>query len=340
MTYPDSISGLHLWMNMKPFTQQLHNPTASEYKIGISTKKSLIDQQRNSIAIRPGHSVLINVLPRLFTTTTDFNNLDRNQRKCKLSHETEGFKFLKEYSRSGCEFECAVQKAISICKCLPWYYPNDFTEWPICELFGGYCFDMIMSDNTHYKECIGQCMRDCEVTTFMVIPSSVPLDLDHLCDYKGFLGHHFEKNFNKHFAFKRYQILVDGNGSVSSLVTSFTNGSLCRDYARNYVSFVRVESPMSRILMTKKDRRIYFYDQLGILGGTFALFMGGSVMSMFEVCFLILHVVVAIIMFFLIDPRKITSLNTDNTDKNYPENLHAEKRIKKLEHKVEVSLCK
>jgi hypothetical protein len=64
--------------------------------------------------------------------------------------------------------------------------PNDFTEWPICELFGGYCFDMIMSDNTYYKQCIGQCMRDCEETAFMVVPSSFPLDVDKLCNYKGF----------------------------------------------------------------------------------------------------------------------------------------------------------
>ena len=164
-----------------------------------------------------------------------------------------------------------------------WYYANDFTEWPICELFGGYCFDMIMSDNTYYKQCIGQCMRDCEETAFMVVPSSFPLDVDKLCYYKRFLVQHFEKNFNKHFAFKRYQILVDDSGSISDLLTSFTNGSLCKDYARNYVSFVRVESPISKILFTKKDRRIYFYDQLGTFGGTFGLFMGVSVISMFQV---------------------------------------------------------
>jgi hypothetical protein len=115
-------------MNMKPFTHQLYNPTATQYKIGISTKRDLIDQQRNAISIQPGHSVLVNVLPRLFRTTADFNDLELHQRKCKLPHETEGFQFLKEYSRSGCEFECAVQKAISLCKCMPWYYPNDFTE--------------------------------------------------------------------------------------------------------------------------------------------------------------------------------------------------------------------
>ena len=323
-----------MWINMKPFTHQLYNPTATNYKIGISTKRGLIDQHRNSISIQPGHSVLVNVLPRLFTTTADFNDLELHQRKCRLPHETEGFIFLKEYSRSGCEFECAVQKAISLCKCMPWYYPNDFSEWPICELFGGYCFDMIMSDNTYYKQCIGQCMRDCEETAFMVLPSSLPLDLDKLCNYKGFLIQHFEKNFNRHFAFKRYQILVDGSGSISDLVNSFTNGSLCKDYTRNYVSLVRVESPISKILSTTKDRRIYFYDQLGTFGGALSLFMGGSVISMFELCFFILHIVMAIIIFLMTDLTSITSLDTDES---YQKKLLSALKIKELELKVNVS---
>ena len=176
-------------------------------------------------------------------------------------------------------------------------------------------------------------MRDCEETAFMVIPSSFPLDLNYLCFYKGFLVQHFEKNFNKHFAFKRYQILVEG-GSISDLVTSFTNGSLCKDYARNYVSFVRVESPISKILFTKKDRRIYFYDQLGTFGGTFGLFMGVSVISMFEVCFLVFHIVVAIIKLFMVDVRIITTLDIDE---RYQKKLLAALKIKTLEHKVKVS---
>ena len=70
--------------------------------------------------------------------------------------------------------------------------------------------------------------------------------------------------------------------------------------------------------------------------------MGGSVIAMFEVCFLILHIVISIIKFFLklIDPTKITSLITDNTDETYQEKLYAETKIKKLEHKVKVSLNK
>ena len=167
----------------------------------------------------------------------------------------------------------------------------------------------------------------------MVLPSSIPLDLEKLCYNKGFLVQHFEKNFNKHFAFKRYQILVEG-GSISDLVTSFTNGSLCMDYARNYVAFIRVESPISKILYTKKDRRIYFYDKLGTFGGTFGLFMGVSVISMFEVCFLMFHTVMAIIKFFMTDLKNITCFDTAES---YQKEILAALKIKMLENKVKVS---
>ena len=117
-------------------------------------------------------------------------------------------------------------------------------------------------------------------------------------------------------------------------MTSFTNGSLCKDYARNYVSFVRVDSPISKILFTKKDRRIYFYDQLGTFGGTFGLFMGVSVISIFEVCFFIFHILMAIMKFFTTDIRNITYFDTDES---YQKKLLSALKIKELELKVKVS---
>ena len=46
---------------------------------------------------------------------------DLDIRKCKLSHETEGFQFLNHYTKIGCELECAAKKAVDFCKCLPFH---------------------------------------------------------------------------------------------------------------------------------------------------------------------------------------------------------------------------
>ena len=57
----------------------------------------------------------------------------------------------REYTRVGCEFECAAKKARKFCQCIPWNYPNNFTFYPMCNMFSGHCFDQIMSDETSYK---------------------------------------------------------------------------------------------------------------------------------------------------------------------------------------------
>ena len=312
-------------MNMKPFTTQLYSRKATKYVLGISNKKSLIDQQRNTIDITPGKHISIEVLPRLVKTTKDFNELDRNQRKCKLPHETDGLLFLKEYSRIGCEVECAAKRAMLICKCLPWYYTSDFKAAPICEMFGGFCFEVIMADARYYRQCKEQCLPDCYETEYLVYSSRTPLDLDSTCKAGGFHQNNFEKSIKKHFAFHNYKTLVEG-GSIPDLAKSLGNGSLCKNYIGNYVSFVSVESGTTRILSTNKDRRIFFHDQLRTFGGTLGLFASFSVISIFELCFLLYNLATAFIRKSKTDPADVQ----EDNDKV---------KLKKLEYGFQVSFC-
>ena len=61
---------------------------------------------------------------------------------------------VNKYTRIGCEMECAASKAIDLCQCIPWYYTNNFTETPICDMFGGYCFKQIINNEKYYKMCL------------------------------------------------------------------------------------------------------------------------------------------------------------------------------------------
>ena len=136
----------------------------------ISDKRNHIDQQRNTITLQPGHQIRVKVVPRLFTTTNDFN---------ELPQEIEGLSFLKEYTRIGCETECALQKALSVCKCIPWYYPSNIKGLPMCEMFGGHYFEVMMKDTT--KQCKAQCLVDCYETAYIIFWSSPPIDLKSTC---------------------------------------------------------------------------------------------------------------------------------------------------------------
>ena len=274
---------------MKPYISQLYGSTAPKYTIGISGKSDYVDQKRNAILIRPGQQTMIKVFPRLVETTKDFDYLENKERNCKLSHETDGFDYLTKYSRVGCETECAMERAISVCKCIPWQHPNYLKAYPTCEMFGGYCFDLVMSRDTNYWGCKQQCQKDCHKTEYIVIENVFPIDYKEICRRESFQDKQFKYNFQQHFAFHNYKTLVEG-GLIPDLAKSYKNGSLCEDFVKKYVGFVNVYSPAALVILTKRDKAFFFYDKIGTIGGTFGLFIGMSLLSFAEVAMLLVSI--------------------------------------------------
>ena len=282
--------GLDMWLNLKPQTVQMHNRKATKYKIGITGPFDVIDQQRNLIDVRPGEQAQIKVIPRLVKTTTDFDNLRLDQRKCKLSHEANGISFLNTFTRIGCETDCAIKKAIPICRCIPWHYPNAYDRWPVCEMFGAHCFDLMMADDTNYRGCKYNCQKDCKEIHNIVLPQYFPLDFKKACSGRNFHNQLFKQAFRQHFSFLNYQALVEGR-FMEDIATSFSNGSMCQDYMRDYVALVSVEGPTSAVILTNRDKSIFFTDQVAAVGGHFGLFLGMSMLSIAEVFILLIILV-------------------------------------------------
>ena len=171
--------GLQLWVNMEPYSRQLYGTVHTPYTLGISRKNDQMDQKTFMFNLVPGKHVSINVLPKIVDASDEFRMLPLTTRKCKLPHETQGFNFLNEYTRKGCELECAVQKAASFCKCLPWYYPNNFTALPICDMFGSHCFDRVTSDESFYKKCQIWCREECHEMALTMWRTVIPLGMIH-----------------------------------------------------------------------------------------------------------------------------------------------------------------
>ena len=278
-----------MWLNLKPYTTQLYGPKSIPYMIGISNPGNVVDQKRNTIHVRPGEETRINTIPRIVETSEAYNGLLLDQRRCKLSYETDGLNFLTSYTKIGCEMECAMEQAISICQCIPWYYPNEDEGIPMCEMFGAFCFDIIMSEDSYYWNCKFRCLKDCDETAYIVLPEYFPINEEEVCYDYSFHGLYFKRNFQKHFAFHNYKTLVEG-GAIPDLVTSYANGSLCKEYIRNYAALVTINSPSSKIILTKRDKAMGFYDKIGTIGGTFGLFVGMSFISFGEVAILLFDI--------------------------------------------------
>ena len=279
---------------MKPYSDQLYGPTALPYTIGVTRKNNLIDQKISIIKLWPGYHTTIHVVPKILETTPAFDNLKLNQRECKLPHETTGFQLFNEYTQKGCEIECAAKKALALCRCLPWNYPNNFISVPMCDMFGGFCFNQIMSNEVYYKSCKSECLADCKEISLSVWQRTAPLNIEELCKYGTYFHRFFEQNFQKIFAFEHYRIMVQDQ-YIPDLATSFSNGSLCLNYIRKYVSLVSVESPTENVAKSQMDKTVSFDDQLGIIGGNLGLCVGMSVLGMCDVVMFIIITIMSIV---------------------------------------------
>ena len=72
--------GLQLWINMKPYSNQLFSPEATPTTIGITNEQTVIDQKTSVFVIKPGHHVSINVMPKILETTPEFVALTQESR--------------------------------------------------------------------------------------------------------------------------------------------------------------------------------------------------------------------------------------------------------------------
>jgi hypothetical protein len=320
--------GLQMWLNLKPYSNQLYNRKSLLYTIGITGYNELIDQSRNAITIRPGRQTAIKVIPRLVRTSAAYNSLGVNQRRCKLPDERDGLQFVTNYTRLGCETDCAIQKATSLCKCLPWQYPSNFTKWPLCDMFGSHCFDYIMSVNNNYLECKSRCFKDCQETEYIVLPAVFPISYLEACRPTSYLYKHFEHNLRKHFAFSNYKILVKDGIVPPDMDYGLSNGTFCIDYFQNYVAFVTIDGPSSAAILTTRDTSLDFYLVLSTLGGHFGLFAGMSVLGMAEVVILFLTLMYQLWRKCLCPHRIIREMN-NQTDED--------KKIESMADDIEVS---
>ena len=184
---------------MKPHISLPYTDDPAPYSLGISTTLNVIDQKINVINLVPGLHTIVSVTPQLIETSDGFNDLDVFSRNCKLSHETYGLQLNKNYTRTACEHECAFMKAVSLCKCTPWFYRNQSTTVPICEMFGGHCFDKVMSTREFYKKCSKDCLEDCNGIQLSWEKSFRPINIEKICRKGSVLQKFLSQSAKQHF---------------------------------------------------------------------------------------------------------------------------------------------
>ena len=278
-------------MLVKPHISIPHFKDPSAYSLGISTALNSIDQKRNVLDIQPGLHTIVSVTPQSIATSEGFDDLDTFKRKCKLPHETYGLKLVQNYTRTSCEHECAFMKAVTTCECMPWYYRNYSTSIPICEMFGGHCFNKIMSTRKFYKECSKDCLEDCNGMQLSWEQRFQPINIEKICVRGGVLHKYLLQSAKQHFSQDHYNRLTSGNKEqfiyldkmMRSVSMSDHYVTLCKQFVEKHIAIISVEAPVDVITLTLRDLSVTWMDKIGILGGTLGLFTGVSMISILDV---------------------------------------------------------
>ena len=276
---------------LKPHVTLPYSDNSAEYSLGISTTINAIDQKMNVINLVPGLKTVVSVTPQLIETSEGFDDLDVFSRSCKLPHETYGLQLNKNYSRTICEHECSFMKATSICKCIPWFFRNESTSVPICDMFGGHCFNKVMSTREFYKVCSKDCLEDCNGLQLSWEKSFRPINIDKICRKGSVLHKYLSQTAKQHFSNDHYKRLITGDKNQFVYLDNIMRQgkisdhyeTLCKEFVAKYVAIVSVESPTDVITLISRDLSVTFMEKIGVLGGELGLFTGFSIVTILDI---------------------------------------------------------
>ena len=188
---------------------------------------------------------------------TTFMN-DPNQRGCKLPNEGKNLNLTKFYSKSSCEYECAIQQALNETGCLPWNIPRwSMEEPPFCNNSNNIYFDSKLKS---FSPLGCNCPTDCDSTTFTVFETSKKIT-------------NFEKlDINSHdYPFKVLNSLCEtmrSNYRIKFVYDNIMNGTpdpeihdeaqtFCNNFLSANVAMVKIEMAtkyLTRLVNFKKGR--------------------------------------------------------------------------------------
>ena len=120
---------MYLILNsFEAFDEQRKNSDKKEvemqFRFAISNPNNPFDIVHQNIDLARGFFYSFKVSASISNTSPNFEALTQNVRNCLFSHEAKNLSYFRNYSKSGCNYECALRQAIEDCKCVPWNMPR------------------------------------------------------------------------------------------------------------------------------------------------------------------------------------------------------------------------
>ncbi len=279
-------------------------------KVSIKSWLSYFDVRMNHVEVRGGQDMLLKVQPVHHYATDAFRALYPEKRHCLFAEEldTDMDGLFNKYDERACHFDCRMRYAVGKSGCVPWDYPafeND--ALPICTSLPPNrlsAFERAMNSNESLQGC--RCLPDCQQVLFKTQETVFPLDLDELCDPHGdwaaidlvmsdWRRRHSPVAYWADRLSEASQSASGKRAAFGDIHAFYANLSyglpteqvvdVCKSIYANDMVRLRVQIADSNVLQIKKDVRVRFSDQLGMIGGTLGLFTGMSIISLVEILF-------------------------------------------------------
>ena len=234
--------------------------TSQYFLLSFTNEFNPYDVIQESFKIMPGYQHTFRIIPSQISTTKRFDDMKLADRKCRLKHENDDMKLMKSFSKSGCEFECAIRKASYTCHCLPWSIPRKDFNFKMCDMLGNVCFRNTFNSLKTYKDC--NCMNDCQATTYAISESSRPIiNWKDFCLQNKIIDSFSEfiwKNYKLHLMMNFY---IDKKGLDPGLLEN-----VCEFLIKNHVAVIEVNIGAKSVIKSVRDVKITLENQLAAIG--------------------------------------------------------------------------
>ncbi len=262
LVYPKgngAVKGMYFVLNSYEYSG--YTRYSNEFILSINNENNPYDIYKSHFNLLPGQSYSFKVTQSQIGTTSKFDSMNYEDRNCTLPNENSKLRYMRMYTKSACEYECALVKAAKKCLCIPWNLPRlSLDELPFCDMLGNLCFSTIVKKDSTFEDC--NCPNDCQSTTLTIFDTSKQIyDFAEYCNPSNKLFYYL-KNFttaHHHFGLFYNHIVNDGPDP-------YDYQTFCRYLLQNHITIVKVELTTKRIMRSVRDKRFSFENQLSTLG--------------------------------------------------------------------------
>ena len=277
----------------------------------MNQNKDFVSNLLSGANVKAGYVTEIAITPIQQITSEAFRRLPEHKRKCRLKHENmDPTSLFNYYTQQSCEYMCLLRNMSDTQPCVPWDVPDISHKEVFCHGRQTFTYNLAVREYNPSQDLNCNCPPDCEKISFSFEAASYPITEKEECR-EGIIGVEFvdtaytrrmeDTIVFRHLAMPTYmkrQFYDNLKIELPPLQNKymktdidhqyfrgFENDKLCFELAAENNAFVIMYVKEPTMLQLIKDVRFSFADKLGIFGGTIGVFTGISFITMMEIVY-------------------------------------------------------